>query len=61
VPLAETIDFRFQKDQLLVRVDDAREESKFVIKEMTLPSEWEYPEAPQKRTAKPACILRDEN
>ncbi len=41
VPLAETIDFRFQKKELAVRVDDARHESKFAIKEMTLRSEWE--------------------
>ena len=41
VPLAELIDFRFQNKELAVRVDDARHESKFAIKEMTLRSEWE--------------------
>ncbi len=41
VPLAEIIDFRFQKKELAVRVDDARRESKFAIKEMTLRSEWD--------------------
>ncbi|MGA3089092.1 MAG: hypothetical protein ABSD75_10795 [Terriglobales bacterium] len=41
VPLAEIIDFRFQNKELAVRVDDARHESKFVIKEMTLRSEWD--------------------
>jgi hypothetical protein len=41
VPLAEVIDFRFQNKELAVRVDDARKESKFAIKEMTLRSEWE--------------------
>ena len=41
VPLAEVIDFRFQNKELAVRVDDARRESKFIIKEMTLRSEWE--------------------
>lgn len=41
VPLAEVVDFRFQKKELAVRVDDARRESKFAIKEMTLRSEWE--------------------
>ena len=41
VPLAEVVDFRFEKKELAVRVDDARHESKFVIKEMTLRSEWE--------------------
>ncbi len=41
VPLAEVIDFRIQNKDLAVRVDDARKESKFVIKEMTLRSEWD--------------------
>jgi hypothetical protein len=41
VPLAEIIDFRFQKKELAVRVDDARHESKFAIREMTLRSEWD--------------------
>jgi len=41
VPLAEVIDFRFQNQELAVRVDDARHESKFVIKEMMLRPEWE--------------------
>jgi hypothetical protein len=41
VPLAEVIDFRFQNKEMTVRVDDARKESKFTIKEMTLRSEWD--------------------
>jgi hypothetical protein len=41
VPLAEVIDFRLQNKEMAVRVDDARHESKFAIKEMTLRSEWE--------------------
>src|SRR5271169_2458908 len=41
VPLAEVIEFRFQNKELAVRVDDARKESKFAIKEMTLRSEWD--------------------
>jgi hypothetical protein len=41
VPLAEVIDFRLENRELAVRVDDARKEAKFAIKEMTLRSEWE--------------------
>src|ERR1039458_4431562 len=41
VPLAEVVDFRLQNKEMAVRVDDARKESKFAIKEMTLRSEWE--------------------
>ena len=40
-PLAEVIDFRFEKNELAVRVDDARKESRFAIKEMILRSKWE--------------------
>jgi hypothetical protein len=41
VPLAETIDFRFENKDLAIRVDDSRKESKFSIKEMTLRSQWD--------------------
>jgi hypothetical protein len=41
IPLAETIDFRLQKNELAVRVDDAKHETKFMIKEMIVRSEWE--------------------
>ncbi len=41
VPPAEVIDFRFENKELAIRVDDARKESKFVIKEMALRSQWD--------------------
>lgn len=41
IPLAETIDFRLHKNELAVRVDDAKRETKFAIKEMIVRSEWE--------------------
>lgn len=41
IPLADVIDFRFHNSELAVRVDDARHESKFNIKEMVLRSEWD--------------------
>ena len=41
VPLAETIDFRVQKNELAVRVDDAKRETKFSIKEMVVRSDWD--------------------
>ena len=41
IPLAEIIDFRLNKNELAVRVDDARQETRFLIKEMALRSEWE--------------------
>ena len=41
IPLAETIDFRFHKNELAVRVDDAKHEAKFAIKEMMVRSDWD--------------------
>jgi len=41
IPLAEVIDFRLHNNELAVRIDDARHETKFSIKEMTLRSQWE--------------------
>lgn len=41
VPLADVVDFRFDKNELAMRIDDARHESKFSIKEMILRSEWD--------------------
>lgn len=41
VPLADVIDFRLHDNEILVRLDDARHESKFSIKEMVLRSDWD--------------------
>jgi hypothetical protein len=41
IPLADAVDFRFHHSELAVRVDDAKHESKFGIKEMILRSEWD--------------------
>jgi hypothetical protein len=41
VPLAETTKFRFQNNELLIRIDDAKHESRFGIKQMVLRSEWD--------------------
>ncbi len=41
MPLAEIIQFRLQKNELFVRLDDEKRESHFSIKEMDLRSDWE--------------------
>ena len=41
MPLAETVQFRLYKNDLLVRVDDEKRERRFSIKEMTLRADWE--------------------
>jgi hypothetical protein len=44
LPLAETTRFRFQKNEILIRIDDAPKESHFYIKVMMMRSEWERAE-----------------
>jgi hypothetical protein len=41
VPLADVVDFRLHNNELALRIDDAKRESKFDIKEMILRSEWD--------------------
>ena len=41
IPLTESLDFRFHKNELAVRVDDDRHEAKFGIKEMMVRSDWD--------------------
>ena len=44
IPLAESTRFHFQKNEVLIRLDDARRESHFHVKAMTLRPEWERDE-----------------
>ena len=41
IPLAEVIEFRFQNNEIVVRVDDQLRETRFLIKEMVLRHEWD--------------------
>jgi hypothetical protein len=60
IPLAEIIEFRLDKKELAVRVDDEKRETRFLIREMALRPDWERDElrrrhqmfvAAQQRTA----------
>jgi len=42
LPLAEQTRFRFQKNEMLIRIDDAQKESHFHIKAMMLRPEWDH-------------------
>jgi hypothetical protein len=42
MPLAEITPFRLQKNEMLIRIDDAAKESHFHIKAMVLRPEWEH-------------------
>lgn len=44
IPLAETTRFRLQKNEMLIRIDDAAKESHFRIKSMVLRPEWDRTE-----------------
>lgn len=41
VPLAESTLFHLQNNEVLIRVDDAKRESRFHVKEMVLRPDWE--------------------
>ncbi len=41
IPLADVTPFRLQKNQMLIRIDDAAKESRFHIKAMVLRPEWD--------------------
>ena len=41
VPFAEVVDFRLKNKELAIRVDDARKETKFDVKDITLRSQWD--------------------
>jgi hypothetical protein len=41
IPLAQTTFFRLQNNEVVIRIDDARKESRFHVKEMILRPEWE--------------------
>jgi len=41
IPLAEEIDFRLHNNELAVRVDDAKHEARFTIKEMIVRAEYD--------------------
>jgi len=64
IPLADVIDFRFHNNELAVRVDDARHETKFSIKEMILRSEWDLVQkhiADQLSAPPGAVAMRNQN
>jgi hypothetical protein len=51
LPLAEVTRFRFQKNEMLIRVDDAPKESHFHIKAMVLRPEWDHDQKLQEAEA----------
>ena len=41
LPMADVTRFRFHKNEMLIRIDDAPKESRFRIKAMIMRTEWE--------------------
>jgi len=60
VPLAETTRFHFRNNELLIRVDDARRESRFRVKAMVLRQEWDRSQQIQEAAAVSAAHHLDE-
>ena len=58
LPLAETTAFRLKNNQVLIRIDDARRESRFHVKAMMLRAEWEREEKIADAMASDATRLR---
>jgi hypothetical protein len=42
LPLAQDVDFRLRKNEIAVRVDDAKRETRFLVREMILRGEWDH-------------------
>jgi hypothetical protein len=57
LPLAEVTRFRFQKNEMLIRIDDAAKESHFHIKAMIMRQDWDRNEKLQESEEK-AMISR---
>lgn len=51
IPLAEHIAFRLDKNEIAIRIDDEKKESRFQIREMALRTQWELEEAHAVATA----------
>ncbi|HTS37186.1 MAG TPA: hypothetical protein VMH04_16035 [Candidatus Solibacter sp.] len=65
LPLAEVTRFRLQKNEMLIRIEDADKESRFHIRAMMLRQDWEHSQKPERgqpdeRAVKPAAI-RDQH
>ncbi len=58
VPLAETTRFHFQNNEVLIRIDDARHESHFHVKEMVLRPEWDRSQQLEEAEAVAAMTTR---
>jgi len=51
LPLAEVTRFRLQKNEMLIRIDDANKESHFRIKTMVLRPDWDHEQRLQEAEA----------
>jgi hypothetical protein len=51
IPLAETTRFHFQKNEMLIRIDDSSKEARFQVKAMMLRPQWDRQQIEQEETA----------
>jgi|1186.fasta_scaffold837176_1 hypothetical protein len=50
IPLADDLDFRLQKNEILVHIDDTTKEIRLSVRAMTLRDEWQREELERQRT-----------
>jgi hypothetical protein len=60
IPLAENIDFRLQKNELLIHVDDTTREIRLAVRSMSLRPEWERNELERQRSSSPTRISQND-
>jgi hypothetical protein len=51
IPLGDNLDFRLQKNEILVHLDDTTKEIRLSVRAMTLRPEWERDELDRQRTS----------
>jgi hypothetical protein len=61
IPLADSIDFRLQKNELVIHVDDSTREIRLAIRSMSLRSEWERDQLERQRIESPTRISQNES
>jgi len=61
IPLADDLQFRFQKNEILVRVDDSTREVRFSVRAMSLRPDWELEQMERQLTKASTRIVHGES
>lgn len=58
IPLADNLDFRLQKNEILVHLDDTTHEIRLAVRAMSLRKDWEREQLERQHTKVPTRIAR---